>query len=202
MSASRGPTPSCWATAAPRRARLRENAGLRGAGRAGRAMLARIAEATSSIPLRSAATEGSETIMGSRFDDVIDALGGNDHVEGREGDDLLKGGLGADRLYGRIGDDLLVGGEGDDRLEGGRGRDRLDGGSGERQVERRVRGRRPARRRGPGHDLRRRWRARPDLLRRRSRRRLQGPDRRGPQLRDSSLKRRGIGGRHGWPNAP
>lgn len=72
------------------------------------------------------------TIKGfNRSDDVINAQGGNDRIDGRSGNDLLRGGDGRDTLIGSKGDDILVGGDGGDRLRGGKGDDHLlDGGGG------------------------------------------------------------------------
>lgn len=57
---------------------------------------------------------GVETILGSRFGDVLIGDGGNNHLAGAQGDD---------RLYGLGGDDLLDGGAGTDLVDGGAGAD-------------------------------------------------------------------------------
>jgi Ca2+-binding RTX toxin-like protein len=81
-----------------------------------------------------------DTLVGSRFDDVIDfssrdahACGGID-VSGLAGDDSLTGGAGEDNLDGGLGDDALYGHAEQDSLNGGPGDDLLDGGSGSDAV--------------------------------------------------------------------
>lgn len=64
---------------------------------------------------------GIESVIGSRFDDVL---------RGSAGPDFLAGDLGDDFLYGLGGPDTLFGGGHDDRLLGGPGRDTAHGGSG------------------------------------------------------------------------
>jgi serralysin len=89
-----------------------------------------------------------ENLIGTLFDDRVDAStsknaifagAGDDRVFGRDGNDTLDGGgdddelfgqNGNDALYGQAGDDLLDGGAGADRMYGGNGRDVLLGGSG------------------------------------------------------------------------
>lgn len=102
-----------------------------------------------------ATSDRSESVMGFRWNDVIDLKGGNDSAEGRLGNDLINGGAGDDTIYGSEGADTLdggtgrdvlygdhavsstsdgadslIGGTGDDTLYGGGGADTLDGGSG------------------------------------------------------------------------
>ena len=48
--------------------------------------------------------------QGTKFDDIINGLDGNDELRGEEGNDALYGGRGLDALYGGIGDDILDGG--------------------------------------------------------------------------------------------
>ena len=67
--------------------------------------------------------DGSETITGTAYDDVIYANGGNDTVNAGNGNDTIYGGTGNDTLNGQSGNDILVGGTGDDHLEGGSGND-------------------------------------------------------------------------------
>jgi Ca2+-binding RTX toxin-like protein len=63
------------------------------------------------------ATEGDDVIMGTYFEDHINAKGGNDTVstfesndtiDGEGGDDFLDGGAGADTLIGGTGNDTFV----------------------------------------------------------------------------------------------
>lgn len=62
-------------------------------------------------------TEGNDRrLNGSRKDDVIDALGGNDRLDGKAGRDVLLGGAGKDTLKGGNGADILNGGAGGDRF--------------------------------------------------------------------------------------
>jgi cysteinyl-tRNA synthetase len=53
-------------------------------------------------------TAHADMLRGSLLADGIDALAGNDHVNGREGDDKLDGGLGRDTLTGGQGKDRFV----------------------------------------------------------------------------------------------
>jgi Ca2+-binding RTX toxin-like protein len=55
---------------------------------------------------------GIESVVGSRFGDVIAGTNGGNRLDGQDGDDTLQG-LG--------GDDVLVGGQGNDGLDGGEG---------------------------------------------------------------------------------
>lgn len=75
-------------------------------------------------------TENADVLNGSPFADNIDALSGNDFVNGWDGDDVLNGGAGSDYLKGGAGDDQLEGNTGDDRLIGDAGADTLSGGDG------------------------------------------------------------------------
>jgi Ca2+-binding RTX toxin-like protein len=59
---------------------------------------------------------------------LIDAGGGNDHVNGGGGSDIILGRDGDDHLNGGRGRDILIGGAGRDRLVGGPGEDLLIGG--------------------------------------------------------------------------
>ncbi len=78
---------------------------------------------------------GSDTVLGSRFDDTLTATGMRGvRFEGRRGNDILIGALGDDVLIGGLGDDQLVGNEGDDDLQGGFGDDLLSGGDGNDQL--------------------------------------------------------------------
>ncbi len=73
---------------------------------------------------------GSETIIGSQYDDTIDGGGGYDTIIGGDGDDVLLGGTEGDRIDGGAGDDTISGGDGDDTISGGAGADQLNGGTG------------------------------------------------------------------------
>ena len=67
--------------------------------------------------------DGSETITGTAYDDVIYADGGNDTVNAGNGNDIIYGGTGDDTLNGQGDNDTLVGGKGNDSLDGGSGND-------------------------------------------------------------------------------
>jgi len=60
----------------------------------------------------------------------IDALGGDDSVQGGDGADRVDGGTGNDTVFGWGGDDTLIGGEGNDSLDGDEGADSISGGIG------------------------------------------------------------------------
>ncbi|MCE8556910.1 type I secretion C-terminal target domain-containing protein [Ruegeria pomeroyi] len=74
-------------------------------------------------------TDLGEVLTGGSTRNLINALGGDDHVTGSAGFDRLLGGDGHDMLIGLAGNDSLYGGAGRDTLNGGAGGDRLDGGS-------------------------------------------------------------------------
>lgn len=92
--------------------------------------------------------KGSDSIIGSDLDNLLDGWGGNDklwggagddtlfggdgndHLRGGDDNDELYGGDGNDQLYGDVGDDILDGGAGNDQLRGGEGNDALYGGAG------------------------------------------------------------------------
>jgi Ca2+-binding RTX toxin-like protein len=88
-------------------------------------------------------TAQNDVIMGSDDPEEIDALGGNDTVNGKGGGDRVYGGDGddttlhgdananpaldgADKVYGGPGDDYLSGAGRSDFLSGGSGRDNID----------------------------------------------------------------------------
>ncbi len=83
-------------------------------------------------------TEGDDEIEGAVDQgDAVQALGGDDVVNGGLGDDFLDGGgggdflvggVGSDRLLGRSGADVLIGGRDEDVLRGYGGIDNLRGG--------------------------------------------------------------------------
>lgn len=64
-----------------------------------------------------------ESVMGSRYGDIIAGNDGNNELFGLDGDDLLQGWGGADTLQGGDGNDTLGGGTGADLLDGGAGVD-------------------------------------------------------------------------------
>jgi Ca2+-binding RTX toxin-like protein len=68
-----------------------------------------------------------EVIVGTKYDDYIDAGGGDDTVYGDAGNDIINGGDGVDKLYGGDGNDIIHGGEGPDLIDGGAGNDILYG---------------------------------------------------------------------------
>jgi Ca2+-binding RTX toxin-like protein len=74
--------------------------------------------------------DGSSTLPGDTFTNVLFGGGGNDLISGRGGNDSLYGDAGDDQIFGGIGDDLLEGGLGADSLHGDEGADTLLGGAG------------------------------------------------------------------------
>lgn len=83
-------------------------------------------------------TPGNNTIIGSNYSDLINALGGDDVINGRGGDDDIDGGTGSDTIYGGAGNDHILGktpGLGDwtdsDTIYGGPGADWIYGNGGE-----------------------------------------------------------------------
>jgi len=72
----------------------------------------------------------SNTLSGSRYEDVLQGNDGNDTLSGRSGIDVLYGGTGNDKLSGGSEADYLYGGSGNDNLDGGTENDILDGGIG------------------------------------------------------------------------
>ncbi len=88
---------------------------------------------------------GSAILSGTAGDDVIDrswsfsgvnieALAGNDIVNGSQGDDSISGGAGDDILNGFDGDDVVFDFLGDNTLDGGAGMDVLVGGIGRNDL--------------------------------------------------------------------
>ena len=69
-------------------------------------------------------TDRKEKIKGSKFDDVISALGGNDKVNAGKGNDIVCAGKGNDKVNGAKGKDVLKGQKGRDKLNGGPGKDK------------------------------------------------------------------------------
>ncbi|WP_170330681.1 Ig-like domain-containing protein [Ruegeria arenilitoris] len=71
----------------------------------------------------------SESVRGTRKDDVLRGGSDDDVINGKHGDDIVSGAGGDDWLNGGRGDDAVLGGEGNDWLTGGLGNDMLDGGA-------------------------------------------------------------------------
>ncbi|MEY2910907.1 MAG: Poly(beta-D-mannuronate) epimerase 7, partial [Cyanobacteriota bacterium] len=61
------------------------------------------------IPINLEGRAGNDSLVGSKYQDVIDGEYGNDTLTGGEGSDILQGGAGQDTLSGGIGDDVLYG---------------------------------------------------------------------------------------------
>ncbi len=80
------------------------------------------------------ATESGEAIFGAIIGDKIDALGGDDEIQGNEGNDTLKGGVGNDSIFGGDGNDRIFGDASNDTLQGGLGNDTIDGGDGNDNI--------------------------------------------------------------------
>jgi hypothetical protein len=76
-------------------------------------------------------SDKSQTMFGTKRDDVIVAKGGVDRIFGEGGDDIICAGPGNDVVDGGAGRDRIFGAYGNDELKGGRGKDVLDGGDGE-----------------------------------------------------------------------
>lgn len=71
-------------------------------------------------------TEGDDVLDGGSGHDLVCGLGGDDRLSGGAGKDTLVGGEGADRLYGESGGDTLHGDADDPVLDGGSGRNAVD----------------------------------------------------------------------------
>jgi Ca2+-binding RTX toxin-like protein len=59
---------------------------------------------------------GGDSIIGSKFNDLINGLGGNDNIDGSAGDDVIYGGDGDDTIKGAAGLDVLRGDAGRDKF--------------------------------------------------------------------------------------
>jgi Ca2+-binding RTX toxin-like protein len=70
------------------------------------------------------------SIIGTAFDDIINATNADDTIFGLTGDDQISSAGGADTLFGGPGKDTLDGGAGNDVLVGDNDRDELTGGPG------------------------------------------------------------------------
>ena len=66
-------------------------------------------------------TNGDDILVGDNDPNSIDALAGDDTVNGLFGSDSLTGGKGDDQLFGGEDSDVLIGGAGRDLLDGGEG---------------------------------------------------------------------------------
>lgn len=58
-------------------------------------------------------TDANETIVGTKYDDIIYGNGGNDYIEGGAGNDTIVGGPGNDTLRGGEGNDIYIWNAGD-----------------------------------------------------------------------------------------
>lgn len=72
----------------------------------------------------------ADLLLGDRFANIIEALGGNDIIKSYDGDDTISAGGGDDVVKAGAGADTVTGEAGNDDLNGGGGNDTLDGGSG------------------------------------------------------------------------
>ncbi|MBD2491706.1 bluetail domain-containing putative surface protein [Aulosira sp. FACHB-615] len=77
--------------------------------------------APAALPLPPRGSTGNDIINGNDNPEFIDAVAGNDVLNGKGGDDILEGGDGNDILSGGAGKDVLNGGAGNDTLVGGTG---------------------------------------------------------------------------------
>jgi T1SS-143 domain-containing protein len=80
-------------------------------------------------------TSGSDTIIGTDYNDTIDGRGGDDNIDAGDGNDYAIGGTGLDTIDGGGGNDILIGGEGNDFLVGDIGDDLLFGGAGDDTLQ-------------------------------------------------------------------
>jgi hypothetical protein len=84
-------------------------------------------------------TPGPDTFVGTFLDETVNALAGNDSVDGGGGADRIIGGPGNDTLRGGDGADTLNGGDGDDFIWGGDSaadlRDLIYGGDGRDWID-------------------------------------------------------------------
>ena len=76
-------------------------------------------------------SDKSQTMFGTKRDDVIVAKGGVDRIFGEGGDDVICAGPGNDVVDGGVGRDRIFGAYGNDELKGGSGKDLLDGSDGQ-----------------------------------------------------------------------
>ncbi|MFV0299612.1 MAG: calcium-binding protein [Paracoccus sp. (in: a-proteobacteria)] len=85
-------------------------------------------------PDRLVGTLQADVIQALEGDDTVNGLGGADDIDGGAGDDRILGGAGGDGLRGDFGDDRIWGEDGNDSLDGGEGNDRLWGGAGDDKL--------------------------------------------------------------------
>lgn len=71
---------------------------------------------------------GNDKLYGGDGNDTADSGDGDDHLYGGNGNDELRESSGNNKIYGELGKDTLYGGEDKDELYGGEGDDYLDGG--------------------------------------------------------------------------
>lgn len=74
-------------------------------------------------------TPFNDTILGTAFDNILNKEGDPLSYPGTRGDDTLKGLGGNDLIYGCIGDDKLFSGQGNGELNGDTGHDQQFGGN-------------------------------------------------------------------------
>ncbi|MDB9466702.1 hypothetical protein PN491_08890, partial [Dolichospermum circinale CS-539/09] len=79
--------------------------------------------APAALALPPRGSNGNDTVNGNDNPEYIDAVGGNDILNGKGGDDILDGGDGNDILSGGTGNNVLNGGADNDTLIGGTGDD-------------------------------------------------------------------------------
>ena len=70
-----------------------------------------------------------EVLVGTDYNDWLDAGDGDDTIYGEGGDDILDGKAGADHIYGGDGNDVIYGGDIEDFLDGGEGDDTIYAGT-------------------------------------------------------------------------
>ena len=75
-------------------------------------------------------SSGSDIVIGTNGDDILNGFSDVDLLIGGSGDDILNGGSSRDTLQGGSGNDILNGGSNNDEMNGGSGNDILNGGSG------------------------------------------------------------------------
>ncbi len=74
-------------------------------------------------------SQGSDRIIGTDGDDILNGFSDIDYIDGRGGNDIINGGSSGDTLLGSEGNDIINGGSGNDLLDGGTGNDIINGGS-------------------------------------------------------------------------
>ena len=72
-------------------------------------------------------TEQNDVLDGTNGDDCIHGLGGDDQINAFDGDDFVSGGGGRDVIATHQGDDYVIGGDGDDVIDAGTGNDVVHG---------------------------------------------------------------------------